>query len=294
MDAMLRQLIGGGIELVTVLGGGLGRVNADPGQLEQVLLNLALNARDAMPRGGRLTIETADVVLDEAHARRHVDASPGRYVRLTVSDTGTGMTAETRARLFEPFFTTKGPSHGAGLGLATVYGIVKQSGGHIGVDSEPGRGTTFRIYLPRVEATAGAQWTGAAPAGPAGSHETILLVEDEAVVRSLAREVLQRHGDAMLAAQHGAEALAIGSRHAGPISLVLTDVVMPGMSGREVAQRLAASRAETKVLYMSGYTDNALGDGGVLDPTTAFLSKPFTPDALVRKVREVLGVPQPS
>ncbi len=290
MEKMLRRLIGEDIELRTALGAGLGRVKADPGQLEQVLMNLAVNARDAMPRGGTLTIETADVELDNGYARRHVGVRPGPYVRLAVTDTGCGMDAEIRARVFEPFFTTKGPGRGTGLGLATVYGIVKQSGGNIWVYSEPGRGSTFKVYLPRVDEPLEAQPPGAPGRSSAGT-ETILLVEDDESVRGLACRILAREGYTVLEARDGNEALAIGERHGGPIHLVLTDLVIPGKQGTEVASCLASLRPDTKVLYMSGYTERALFQQQVFDPGTPFIEKPFTPAALARKVREVLDGP---
>jgi CheY-like chemotaxis protein len=292
MTAMLARVLGEDIRLRTAPGPELGRVKADPGQIEQALLNLAVNARDAMPQGGALTIETANVELDAAYARAHVTVTPGRYVMLAVSDTGHGMDAATQARIFEPFFTTKETGKGTGLGLSTVYGIVKQSGGHIWVYSEPRQGTSFKIYLPRVdEGTAGAieQDRAAGPA-PRGV-ETILLVEDEEFVRKLVRRVLQGGGYTMLVAASGDEAFRIEERHEGPIHLLVTDVVMPGMNGREVARRLAPRRPDMKVLFMSGYTDNVIVHHGVLEPHTAFLQKPFTPDALLSKVRAVLDVP---
>jgi signal transduction histidine kinase/CheY-like chemotaxis protein len=288
MGEMLRRLIGEDIALVTVKGSSLGRVKADPGQIEQIIMNLAVNARDAMPEGGRLTLETDNIDLDAAYARKHVGARPGPHVMLALSDTGTGMDVQTRARVFEPFFTTKGPRKGTGLGLAMVYGIVKQSGGNIWVYSEPGQGTTFKIYLPRIEDPADAGQGGVALAAPAHGMETILLVEDEDAVRDLARDILADCGYTVLEAPHGAEALKISEQYAGKIDLMLTDVVMPEMNGRELAERLAAQRPETKVLYMSGYTDHAVVHHGVLAPQTEFLQKPFTEAVLARKLREIL------
>jgi CheY-like chemotaxis protein len=266
-------------------------VKADPSQVEQVILNLAVNARDAMPQGGRLTIETQNAELDEAYARRHPGVRPGRYVMLAVSDTGVGMDAETQARLFEPFFTTKGPGKGTGLGLATVYGIVKQSGGNIFVYSEPGRGATFKVYLPRVDEPAEAIEPGQLPGVPPRGSETVLLVEDEEGLRDLAREVLEGQGYTVLEARHPGKALLISEQHEGPIHLMLTDVVMPGMSGRVLADRLAPTRLQMKVLYMSGYTDDAIVHHGVLEQGVAFVEKPFTPAVLAHKVREVLDAP---
>jgi PAS domain S-box-containing protein len=289
MDKMLRRVIGEDIALNVVLRPGLGRVKADPGQIEQVIMNLAVNARDAMPHGGRLTIEAANVELNETYARRLITVTPGPHVLLAVSDTGCGMDRETQARIFEPFFTTKEKGKGTGLGLATVYGIVKQSGGSIWVYSEPGQGTTFKIYLPRVEEAVA---TTAAPEAtsarlPRGT-ETILLVEDAAGVRALARAVLLACGYSVLEAPTPGTALEIGARHDGPIHLLVTDVIMPEMSGREVAESLTRARPEMKVLYVSGYTDDTIGHHGVLEPGIAFLQKPFSPEALARKVREVL------
>jgi len=289
MSEMLRRMIGEDVLLLTALDPALGWVQADPSQIEQIVINLAVNARDAMPKGGRLTLETANVELEGSYARAHVGAHPGPHVMLAVSDTGVGMDADTRTRIFEPFFTTKGPGKGTGLGLATVYGIVKQSGGHICVYSELGQGTAFKIYLPRVDRAADPV-PGGLLAHVAQGRETILLVEDEGAVRELARDILEANGYAVLEARHGDEALAICERHSEPIHLMLTDVVMPGMNGRELAERLARLRPETKVLYMSGYTDNAIVLHGVLNGRAVFLQKPFTPDALARKVREVLSL----
>jgi signal transduction histidine kinase len=288
MKDMLGRLIGEDIALLTAPGPGLGRVKADRGQIEQVLMNLAVNARDAMPQGGRLILETAAVELDEEYARRHVGARPGPHVMLAVSDTGTGIPREIQPQIFEPFFTTKEPGKGTGLGLATVYGIVKQSGGHIEVESEPGRGTTFRIYLPRFDAPAATGDRGPRPAAATGGTETILLVEDEEGVRELARDILRANGYTVLEARNGAEALLICERHQGPLDLLLTDVVMPRLSGRDLAERLAPLRPGLSVLYMSGYTDDAVIRHGVLGAGTAFLQKPFTPAVLVQRVRETL------
>jgi signal transduction histidine kinase/DNA-binding response OmpR family regulator len=289
MDKMLRRVIGEDIDLVTAHGAELGRVKADPGQIEQVIMNLAVNARDAMPQGGKLTLETANLYLGESYAQGHVPITPGAYVMLAVTDTGCGMDKETQGRIFEPFFTTKERGGGTGLGLATVYGIVQQSGGVIWVYSEVGQGTTFKIYLPRVEEVGTTpEPTRARPAPPRGS-ETILVVEDEEPLRRLVRTVLRANGYTVLEASRGEEALRICEHQLGIIHLMLTDVVMPQMNGRELATRVASMRPETKVLFMSGYTDNAIVHQGVLDAGAAFMQKPFTPDALARKVREVLA-----
>jgi signal transduction histidine kinase/ActR/RegA family two-component response regulator len=292
LAVMLRRLIGEDIDLVIVPGARLDRVKADPTQLEQVLMNLAVNARDAMPEGGRLVMETADVELGEAFARERPGARPGPHVRLSVTDEGTGMTPEVQARIFEPFFTTKEKGRGTGLGLSTVYGIVKQHNGYIDVRSAPGEGTAFEIYLPRVDTEASVETEGG-PAGASRGSETILLVEDEDEVRELAREILEMAGYTVLEAPHGPDALRLCRHHQGPIHLLLSDVVMPQMSGRELARQLAALRPDTKVAYMSGYTDDALGHHGVLDPDVILLPKPFTPDSLVAGVRRALDPPRP-
>jgi PAS domain S-box-containing protein len=285
---MLGRVIGEDIELRTILSPDLVAVRADPGQLEQVLMNLAVNARDAMPGGGMLTIETAGVNLDDPHARTHAEAAAGPYAMLAVSDTGCGMGAEVRSRVFEPFFTTKERGKGTGLGLSTVYGIVKQHGGEIWVFSEPGQGTTFKIYLPQVGSAAVASAAGeqAAPA-PQGS-ETVLVVEDEDGVRKLVREVLELRGYRVLEADGGEQALAVASEFDQSIDLLLTDVVMPKMNGRDLAEAMALLRPEVKILFLSGYTDHVVVEHGVLQPKADFLQKPFTPDTLARKVRDVL------
>ena len=282
---MLRRLIGEDIDLVTRLDDDLEWVKADPGQIEQVIMNLAVNARDAMPRGGALTIETANTLIDENYARKHVSARLGRYVRLKVRDTGCGMDEETRLRIFEPFFTTKERGKGTGLGLSTVYGIVKQSGGHITVESQPDSGTTFRILLPMAEEKVAEADAPAQAHSPKGS-ETILVVEDEEAVRKLTRIILSVGGYTVLEAANGFEALELCGQRS--IDLLLTDVVMPQMSGRELVEKVSLIRPRMKVLYMSGYTDDAIVRHGVLDAGVPLLQKPFTPDTLSRKVREIL------
>jgi len=289
MDKLLGRLLGEGVELSLVTASGLGSIHADPGQLEHLVMNLVLNARDAMPGGGKLIIETANVELDAAHAAEHPGLSPGPHVMLAVTDTGVGMDATTRAHVFEPFFTTKERGSGTGLGLSTVFGIVNQSGGSIWVDSQPNAGTTFRIYFPRTAVSQNvAQPTMPPKAANLGGSETILLVEDEEQVRALVRTVLRRHGYNVLEAENGGEAFLLCEQHADEIHLLLTDVVMPRMSGRQLADRLARDRPGLKILYMSGYTDDLMLQHGVLGAGAAFLQKPITPTALVLKVREVL------
>jgi PAS domain S-box-containing protein len=287
---MLTRMIGEDIDLVMVPAAGLGTVRADAGQIEQVIMNLAVNARDAMPSGGKLTIETSNISLDEEYARFHAPLKPGNYVMLAISDTGAGMDSETQSHIFEPFFTTKGPK-GTGLGLSTVYGIVKQSGGYIWVYSESGKGTTFKIYLPRVADAVESPALVAVPAEAVATEpgtETILLVEDEANLRYLARQYLEKQGYRVLEAADGAVAMQIAVAHEGMIHLLLTDVIMPGMNGRELAQRISEIRPNAKVLYMSGYTENVIGRNGTLDAGVRLLQKPFTLRDLKSKVREVL------
>jgi two-component system, cell cycle sensor histidine kinase and response regulator CckA len=293
MEKMLRRLIGEDMDLTAIGTLGLGRVLVDPGQVEQVILNLAVNARDAMPSGGKLTIETKLVVLDEAHTSQHAGMKPGPHVMLAVSDTGVGMDKATQARIFEPFFTTKPSGKGTGLGLATVFGIVRQSGGMVWVYSEPGKGTTFKVYFPTTDRAAVHKSAppGAERATLYGS-ETVLLVEDEESVRVLARTILRKYGYEVLEAQSGGDAFLLCEQHGATIHLLLTDVVMPRMSGRQLAERLKPLRPEMKVLYMSGYTDDAVMRHGILESTVAFLQKPITPDRLAVKVREVLDVPR--
>lgn len=288
VDKLLRRLIGENIRLVTIPASNLGLVNADPGQIEQVIINVAINARDAMASGGKLTIETSNAAFDETYASRHVALKPGPYVMLAISDTGHGMDSPTLARIFEPFFTTKSLGQGTGLGLATVYGIVKQTGGEILVSSELGKGTTFKICLPRIDNPQETEDSAASRARDSMGSETILVVEDEEVIRTLARRVLEKQGYRVLEACDGSEALALTEQHRGNIDLLVSDVVMPGLSGRELAEKLKSFRPALKTLFVSGYTDDAIVRHGVLEPGTAFLQKPFMPDSLVHKVREVL------
>ncbi len=288
MEKMLHRLIGENIEITIARDTGPARVKADPGQIEQILMNLAVNARDAMPQGGKIFINTADVQLDESYTHRHRYFKPGAYVTLSFSDTGRGMDKETRARIFEPFFTTKEVGKGTGLGLSTVYGIVKQNGGYIEVFSQPGNGCTFKIYLPQVEGKGQTSSVSQVPDVPARGSGTILLVEDEPALRALARDCLESHGYRVLDAADGKSALMAAERHAGSIQLLLTDVIMPGMSGRELANRLSALRPEMKVLYMSGYAGDLIAQYGVLDAATLLLEKPFSLQALLAKVHRAL------
>ena len=291
IETMLRRVIGEDVQLRLILGEDVGHVKVDPNQLQQVVMNLTLNARDAMPHGGQLTIETNNVELDAAYTQSRLDVQPGPYVLLSMADTGHGMDRETLARMFEPFFTTKGPGKGTGLGLATAHGIVKQSGGHIAVHSEAGGGTIFKIYLPRVDEPLEIS-ERRVPEGLVGGSETILLVEDEAAVRELVRRVLAAQGYQVLPAADGREALRLAERY-GPIHLLLTDVVMPEMSGSQLAERLTAVHPETRVIYVSGYTENAISHHGVLDAGLAFVPKPCPTNLLVRKVREILDARPP-
>ena len=288
---MLRRLIGENVELRTAVGN-RGLVKTDPGQLQQVIVNLAVNARDAMPQGGRLTLDTSDVVLDAAFARHHPSVRPGPHVRLSVTDTGHGMDAATQKRVFEPFFTTKPLGQGTGLGLATVYGIVKQSGGTIWVESEIGKGTTFTVYLPSTEDVAEADADAIESRVPGGT-ESILLIEDESPVREFVYRVLSRRGYTVHAVANPLKALDYAEAHRAPIDLLFSDVMLPEMSGRAVVTRMQQWHPESAVLFMSGYTDHAIVHDGVLDPGTAFLQKPFSADALARTVRAVLDARAP-
>jgi peroxiredoxin/CheY-like chemotaxis protein len=291
MDKMLRRILGADVDLVSLPAESLGRVRADPSNVEQVIMNLAVNARDAMPTGGKLTIETSNVILDERYARSHLGVKPGPHVMLAVTDSGTGIDKATLARIFEPFFTTKDSGKGTGLGLSTVFGVVQQSGGSVWVYSELGQGTTFKVYLPRVDAAVETARSVAPPASLRGS-ETILLVEDDDQVRLVARSILRKSGYLVIEAANAAEALLHSEMHQGTIDLLLSDVVMPQVSGPELARRLASDRPNMKVLCMSGYTDDSIVRHGVLDAHIAYLQKPITRDALTSRVREVLdGTP---
>ena len=292
LDKMLRRLIGEDIDIETDLDPAIWKVEADPGQIEQIVMNLAVNARDAMPGGGKLTLETANVELDEEYARNHVDVEPGPHVMLAVSDTGSGMDAETTAQIFDPFFTTKEKDKGTGLGLSMVYGIVKQHGGNIWVYSEPGKGTIFKIYLPRTKTTEMTDSKTPDPITDTRGTETVLVVEDEATLLKLAVRMLERKGYKVLQARDGLEGQTVANAHDGPIHLLLTDVVMPNMGGKELAQKLLTTRPELKVLYMSGYTDNSIVHHGVIDKSAHFVQKPFGIDALAQRVRQVLNDPK--
>ena len=285
---MLNRLLREDIELTIIEGESLGKIKTDLSQIEQVIINLATNARDAMPKGGKLTIETANVELDEEYASKHIGVKPGSYVMLSVSDTGEGMTDEVKERIFEPFFTTKELGRGTGLGLPMVYGIVKQSGGNIWVYNEVGKGTTFKIYLPQVEEPSEESQRRDIAVEIERGNETILVVEDENSVRELAVIALKMQGYKVMYASHPGDALIICENFKDPIHLILSDVIMPGMSGKALVERLKQIHPEMKALYMSGYTDNAIVHHGILDAGISFIQKPFTFDGLARKVREVL------
>jgi two-component system cell cycle sensor histidine kinase/response regulator CckA len=290
LEKMLGRLIGEDIDLAIIPGADLGQVKADPGQLEQVVMNLCLNARDAMPDGGLLRIETANAELDAGHAAGHEPIAPGHYVMLAISDTGGGIAKEILSKIFEPFFTTKAAGKGTGLGLATVYGIVKQAGGYVWVYSELGQGTTFKIYLPRIDEPAQAPETDETPM-PSKGWETVLLVEDEGPLRAIARELLEEDGYRVIEAAGANEAIEMASRHPEPIHLLVTDVVMPGMNGRALFESLVSARPELRVVYMSGYTDDVIAHRGVFESGTVLLAKPFTALALLGRVRAALGEP---
>jgi two-component system, cell cycle sensor histidine kinase and response regulator CckA len=289
LDSLLRRLMDERIEMVTRVKDDIGKVKADPAQIEQVIMNLVVNARDAMPEGGRLVVETCNTELDATYAVDHVSVKPGRYVMLAVSDTGVGMDKQTMAHIFEPFFTTKESGRGTGLGLSTVYGIVKQSGGYIWVYSEPGKGSTFKVYLPRVDESPEDFTAGESTHRAQAGKETILVVEDEEDVRELIQTVLREKGYEVIVSEDPQHAERAAAQFGGEIHLLLTDMVMPGISGRELATRISARRQDIRVLYMSGYTDNVITAGGMLEKGLAFLQKPFSPATLVQKVREVLS-----
>ena len=292
-ESMLRRLIGEDVELITLLDPFLGQAMADPDQIHQVVMNLVVNARDAMPNGGKLIIETSNVYLDELYVAGHPEAKCGPCVLMTVTDSGHGMDEATRSNIFEPFFTTKEPGKGTGLGLSTVYGIVRQSQGWIWVYSEPGHGATFKVYLPRIDAVPASAFTNAPPVSGLDGNETILVVEDQDDVRALTRAVLREYGYNVLEASNAAAALALSEKHQGLIHLLLTDVVLPGMNGRELADRMKLIRPEARVLFTSGYTADVIAHRGVLDQGVAFIAKPFAPDGLAARVRQVLLGPPP-
>jgi CheY-like chemotaxis protein len=289
---VVKRLVGEEIELHLSAASNLGKVRVDPGQIEQVVVNLAVNARDAMPRGGLLTIEMHNIDIDEKMVARHLTMETGSYVLLAISDTGVGISPETQAHLFEPFFTTKEKGRGTGLGLSTSYGIVKQNRGEIVVYSEVGVGSTFKVYLPRVDAPVEIEYPAAQDARKTGGTETILIVEDEEGVRKVLVEMLSHQGYNVMVAGGGPDALALCDRHQGPLELLVTDVIMPKMSGRELADQLRRFRPDLKVLFVSGYTDTAIVHHGILEPGTLFLQKPFTPEQLSTKVREILEGPE--
>ena len=290
MGKMLRRLIGEDIELLTIVQPNLEAINADPAQLQQIIMNIAINARDAMPKGGKFILETGNVVLDREYAREHPTVQPGLYAMLAFSDNGIGMDEETRARIFEPFFTTKKQGKGTGLGLSTVYGIVKQSGGHIWTYSEPGKGTTFKIYFPKVKAPRRkTDQTHKVLPDRHGDGKTVLVAEDEAYVRTLAARILRERGYQVLEASTGTEALDLAKEFGGKIDLVLTDVVMPGIGGSELVSALRIIQPEIKALYVSGYTDSAIVHHGLLDAKDNFLQKPFTVAGLANNIRKLLS-----